>query len=351
MAVVNDAEVKQPPLHIDDLGADKPPSSSSDNAWKSYFWNTLDKSPEERRFLFKLDAALLTFTSLGYFIKHLDQIDINNAFALGMKEDLGLYIGYVLDDLYVLHLFIGLAESIFYPGMQYIIGSWYRKDELASRSSISHASGALRTMFSGYSMATVYNLNSRGGSKGWQWLFIINTAISLPIAIGGFFFLPGLLKITRPCWHIYLFVALYVVLNNGGGALSQPAFPLWPKSKGYYSITQINTYPTIAAAITVLSALIYAAPIVFSTLANIVVYSSLSAWSIPDGWKWVCFLLAGFGGGIAGMALAWANEACSDGNEERALVAGSMNELVYVVQAWLPLLIWQQPEAPRYFKG
>lgn len=33
--------------------------------WQSYIWDTLDKSPEERKFLFKLDAALLTFASLG----------------------------------------------------------------------------------------------------------------------------------------------------------------------------------------------------------------------------------------------------------------------------------------------
>ena len=33
--------------------------------WQSYLWDTLDKSPEERRFLFKLDFAILTFASLG----------------------------------------------------------------------------------------------------------------------------------------------------------------------------------------------------------------------------------------------------------------------------------------------
>lgn len=37
--------------------------------WQSYIWDTLDKSPEERRFLFKLDSAVLTFATLGYFIK------------------------------------------------------------------------------------------------------------------------------------------------------------------------------------------------------------------------------------------------------------------------------------------
>lgn len=35
--------------------------------WTSYIWDTLDKSPEERRFLFKLDLAVLTFASLGKF--------------------------------------------------------------------------------------------------------------------------------------------------------------------------------------------------------------------------------------------------------------------------------------------
>jgi ACS family pantothenate transporter-like MFS transporter len=33
--------------------------------WRSYIWDSLDKSPEERHFLFKLDAAVLTFASLG----------------------------------------------------------------------------------------------------------------------------------------------------------------------------------------------------------------------------------------------------------------------------------------------
>lgn len=59
--------------------------------WKSYLWDTLDKSPEERHFLLKLDIVLMTFASLGYFIKYLDQININNAFVSGMKEDLNLF--------------------------------------------------------------------------------------------------------------------------------------------------------------------------------------------------------------------------------------------------------------------
>ena len=60
-------------MHLDD---DQNRQETSDKAevviqanirrnWQSYLWDTLDKSPEERRFLFKLDFALLTFASLG----------------------------------------------------------------------------------------------------------------------------------------------------------------------------------------------------------------------------------------------------------------------------------------------
>lgn len=63
---------------------------SSKPHWSAYLWDTLDKPPTERRFLFKIDTAILTIASLGYFIKNLDQVNINNAFVSGMKEDLGL---------------------------------------------------------------------------------------------------------------------------------------------------------------------------------------------------------------------------------------------------------------------
>jgi cyanate permease len=48
---------------------------------------------------------------------------------------------------------------------------------------------------------------------------------------------------------------------------------------------------------------------------------------------------------------SWAHEICSEDNEERALVIGSMNEMAYVFQAWLPLIVWQQVDAPEYRKG
>lgn len=86
-------------------------TSPAKRHWRSYVWDTFDKSPEERRFLFKLDAVVITLASVGYFIKYLDQININNAFVSGMKTDLSLYgdqlnimqtcwtVGYVLGEI------------------------------------------------------------------------------------------------------------------------------------------------------------------------------------------------------------------------------------------------------------
>ncbi|ORX93343.1 pantothenate transporter [Clohesyomyces aquaticus] len=415
--------------------------------WTHYVWDTFDKPKEERWFMFKLDAALLTFASLGYFIKYLDQSNINSAFISGMKQHLSLYgnqlnnmqtcwtIGYVLGELpsniiltrvrpsrwiptmevlwavltfslsrantakqiYILRFFIGLAESTFYPGMQYIIGSWYRKEELAKRSCIFHTSAAIATMFSGYLMAAVYHLDGRHGFRGWQWLFIVDGVISLPIALAGYFFLPDVPEISKPfylsekevafavqrmeaegrqkrmpytktkvwkiltSWHIYALTLLYIFFNNGAAGAA-PVFAQFLKHSKHpkYTVSQINTYPTTTSAVQVVSTLVYAwtsdgvfngarwPAIVFGGVVNIVCYVSLAVWDIPVRWKWACLIVSGLGYGLSGLCMAYI---CTHDNEERAIAIASMHEMAYVIQAWLPLTVWQQVEAPEYRKG
>jgi len=47
-------------------------------------------------------------------------------------------------------------------------------------------------------------------------------------------------------------------------------------------------------------------------------------------------------------SFAWAHEACRDDNEERAVVASSMNGMSYVILAWLPIIIFPQTMAPDF---
>jgi hypothetical protein len=59
--------------------------------WKGYIWDTWELPPDQRRLLFKVDAFILTFASIGYFLKNIDQTNVNNAFLSGMEEDLEMY--------------------------------------------------------------------------------------------------------------------------------------------------------------------------------------------------------------------------------------------------------------------
>ena len=44
--------------------------------------------PGERKLLFKLDAFILTFCCLMYFLNYLDRSNLSNAYVTGMKEEL-----------------------------------------------------------------------------------------------------------------------------------------------------------------------------------------------------------------------------------------------------------------------
>lgn len=72
--------------------------------WKGYIWDTWELPPDQRRLLFKVDAFILTFASIGYFLKNIDQTNVNNAFLSGMEEDLEMYGNQLVTSEYILYL-------------------------------------------------------------------------------------------------------------------------------------------------------------------------------------------------------------------------------------------------------
>lgn len=170
---------------------------------------------------------------------------------------------------------IGLTESIFYPAAHLVLGSWYKPSELGKRAGIIYAVGSAAGMFSGYLQIAVYkNLNGTLGKAGWQWLFIMDGVISIPIAIAGFWLLPDYPHNTRAFylndkdramaqkrmadvgrapkgtlgwnivkrlfgrWHIYPLTLLYIVFSNNGSSNSVNPLTLWLKSEGW-SVTKL----------------------------------------------------------------------------------------------------------------
>ncbi|KAF7304315.1 MFS general substrate transporter [Mycena chlorophos] len=333
--------------------------SKQKQSWVGYLWDTADLGVEERRLLFKVDASLLLFASLGYFIKNLDQSNITSAFFAGMKEDLNMYgnqlvhatsfwtAGYVIgqipsnllltrippqyviptlelawglatlatysvksvESLYAIRFFVGLFESGFYPGMHYILGSWYTPRELSKRSTLFWAAGSLGTMFSGFLQTAAYNnLDGVRGLAGWRWLMIVDAIVTIPIALFGFIFLPNLPWNAKPNvllteadialararmraigrkesepwswpkarpiilslrriltgWHIYILPMEYILWNNGSAqspmqywmkAFNVEPYPVPGKS---WTVSQIQLLPLPATAIFVVVALILA---------------------------------------------------------------------------------------------
>lgn len=196
-----------------------------------FFWTRPGTSKEEVKLVRKLDFAILSFCCLTFFAKDLDRNNINNAYVSGMKEDLGLYgnelnwmvtwfqIGYIVgqipsqilltklsprwylpaaefgwslcvlfiykcntvQQIYAVRFFVGFFEAASWPGLHFMIGTWYRNHEINKRSGIFTASGIAATMFSGYIQAGIYEtMDGHLGLRGWRWLFIIGNDDSFP---------------------------------------------------------------------------------------------------------------------------------------------------------------------------
>lgn len=57
--------------------------------WWKLKWFSDDDTKEDRRLISKIDLLLVPYSVLGYWVKYIDQSNLNNAYVAGMKEDLG----------------------------------------------------------------------------------------------------------------------------------------------------------------------------------------------------------------------------------------------------------------------
>uniref|UniRef100_A0A0D2XZW2 Uncharacterized protein n=1 Tax=Fusarium oxysporum (strain Fo5176) TaxID=660025 RepID=A0A0D2XZW2_FUSOF len=145
--------------------ADASPESTEEHVvfepvktWKGYIWDTWELPQDQRRLLFKVDAFILTFASIGYFLKNIDQTNINNAFLSGMQEDLEMFGNQLVTSFF---------ESGFYPGIHYMLGSWYTPREIGKRAMLFWLAGSVGSMFSGFLQGAAYtNLNGVHGRAG-----------------------------------------------------------------------------------------------------------------------------------------------------------------------------------------
>jgi MFS family permease len=93
--------------------------------------------------------------------------------------------------LVAVRLFLGVAEAPFFPGVFYLLSCWYTKKELGLRMAILYSGLVVATAFSGLIAAGVFaRLDGAQGLAGWQWLYIIEGAISFVLGGIAIFMMP-----------------------------------------------------------------------------------------------------------------------------------------------------------------
>ncbi|KAI5835136.1 MFS general substrate transporter [Schizophyllum commune Tattone D] len=206
-----------------------------------WVWGEYKETETEERLLRKIDAGILTFACISYFVARLDNVNLANAYVSGMKEDLnmsaaaysdltsiyqaGYSVGQVPCNLAILYFppryymsalvfllavlslscafaqnvqtvsalrfLVGFCESGMFCSVNYILGSWYGPNELARRAAIYTGSGYVGSIISGVIQDGINkSLDGKLGRPGWRWLFIIDAILTFPIALLGILTFP-----------------------------------------------------------------------------------------------------------------------------------------------------------------
>lgn len=89
--------------------------------------------------------------------------------------------------------FIGFVEAAFLPGALLILSKWYTRRELTLRNAILFCGNLISNAFSSLVGAAVLsNMEGTLGHRAWRWLYWIEGAATMVIAISAIFILPDL---------------------------------------------------------------------------------------------------------------------------------------------------------------
>lgn len=86
--------------------------------------------------------------------------------------------------LVALRVIIGCVEAGFAPGVLLVLSSWYKRTEQSKRFGVYISAAILSGAFGGLLAAVIVdNLEGTHGIRGWRWLFIVEGAATIGVAI------------------------------------------------------------------------------------------------------------------------------------------------------------------------
>lgn len=409
-----------------------------------FLWGEKPATKLEQRLLLKIDCVIMTFCSLLYLSNYLNRSNFSNAYLTGMSKDLGFHgdqfnqvnsiftAGYIIglwpnnlilqvvpprwwlpfcgaiwgtlsaclaacktpEQVMAIRFLQALFEASTFTGCHWILGSWYKEDELGKRSGIFATFAQMGSLWSGVMQGRIsQTMNGHLGLKSYQWLFIIDFALAIPIALFGFLLFPDTPRKTKAWflsqeerelavsrlpaheptkmswnlakrvlgrWHFYLFGLLFGFGSMLESAGINSTMGFWIRSL-HFSQAKINYYPLSLISVAIFSTLVAAYTTDFvgsrfwvNPLMGLLICISsimLLVWNIPYGAKFFAFALQGVGYMGQATNFAWANIVCRHDEQERAMVLAGMNVVSNVVNSWWNIVLWPATDAPRYRNG
>ncbi|CEL53273.1 putative transporter C1683,12 OS=Schizosaccharomyces pombe (strain 972 / ATCC 24843) GN=SPBC1683.12 PE=3 SV=1 [Rhizoctonia solani AG-1 IB] len=228
-------------MQVEDSRVSNSPFKEPNLDCDAEFGGTKERRKLEKKLLRKIDARM----SIMVIIYILNSIDRNNAAAArlrGFEEDLGLqgqefatilsifYVGYILmqvpsnmflnyigkPSLYLpvcmvlwggiscltgithsfvpallTRFFLGFVEAAFFPGALFVLSKWYKREELGLRTAILYCGSLSSNAFGGLLAAGILDgMEGKLGHAAWRWLFYVEGAVTIAVAILAIFVLP-----------------------------------------------------------------------------------------------------------------------------------------------------------------
>ncbi|KAF1996604.1 MFS general substrate transporter [Amniculicola lignicola CBS 123094] len=214
-------------------GITSPPNEEDDLPDPDAGKSDAERAKLDKALVWKIDLWLIPWLSLLYLLSFLDRTNIGNAKAANLEKGLHMtgrdyndaltifFVSYagmepitnvilkrysprvfftaiiflwglimvlmgVVENqagLLACRWFLGLAEAGLFPGVNYYLSCWYKRQELGLRAALFFSAAALAGSFGGLLAAAITQMDGVGGYEGWRWIFILEGLMTVFVGI------------------------------------------------------------------------------------------------------------------------------------------------------------------------
>ncbi|KAL8778794.1 MAG: hypothetical protein Q9194_001792 [Teloschistes cf. exilis] len=89
-------------------------------------------------------------------------------------------------DMVGLRVVLGIFESGIYPGIAFLLSTWYTRYDVGKRFSVFYIIGCIANAFGGILAYGFMQMDGLGDKAGWRWIFIMEGLITVVVAVIAF---------------------------------------------------------------------------------------------------------------------------------------------------------------------